>query len=599
MVARPEPALAELSFFVMAGHTIPHRLLAQAKARPHGPAYHRKVDGRYHPTSWADYAKAVRRAGKALLALGFEPGSTIAILGYNRPEWVILDVAAMAVGGAPTGIYTTCSPDEVRYIIDHAESPVALVENAAQWAKVQAELERIPRLRHVVMMAGAPRVDHPILLAWDEFLAKGDGVADARFDERMAALEPDGLATLIYTSGTTGPPKGVMLSHQNLAWTGNTAADLVSARTADVVLSYLPLSHIAEQVFSIYAHVTAGYEVYFAQSIETVPEDLKQVKPTVFFGVPRIWEKLHVGIADKLAEAPPARRAIAAAAMRVGHAYRAARNEGHAPGVLLSVAHAVADRVFFSKVKGAIGFGRTRHCISGAAPIAPSLLDFFMSLDLPLYEVYGQSEDTGPTSITLPGKNKIGTVGPPIPGVEVRFGDDGEILVRGPNVFLGYFKDPEATAETIVNGWLRSGDLGKFDEAGNLVITGRKKEIIITAGGKNITPKNIEAALKEHALIAEAVVVGDRRKYLTALLILAPGEAAKLPPGGGEVRIELQRIVDEVNGRFARVETVKRFHVLPRPFSIEAGELTPTLKVKRRVVYERYAREIDAMYEGA
>jgi long-chain acyl-CoA synthetase len=249
-------------------------------------------------------------------------------------------------------------------------------------------------------------------------------------------------------------------------------------------------------------------------------------------------------------------------------------------------------------VKGAVGLGRARFCVTGAAPIAPSVLEFFASLDLIVYEVYGQSEDTGPTSITRPGNNKVGSVGPPIPGVEVRFGDDGEILVRGPNVFLGYFKDAAATGETLVDGWLCSGDLGKLDEAGNLLITGRKKEIIITAGGKNITPKNIESALKDHPLVAEAVVVGDRRKYLTALLVLAPDAASRIGAEDERLRAELQRVVDDVNKQLARVETVKKFHVLPRPFSIETGELTPTLKVKRRVVYERYAREIEAMYAG-
>jgi long-chain acyl-CoA synthetase len=584
--------------------TIPHRLFAQAKARPDASSYYHKVDGHYRATTWGAYASNVRRAGKALIALGFARGDTVAILGFNRPEWVTLDLAAMTVGGAPAGIYTTCSAEEVRYITHHAESKVLLVEDLAQWEKVRGELERLPLLRHVVMMAGAPRVDHPKVLSWEELLEKGAAVADARIDERLASLEPAGLATLIYTSGTTGPPKGVMLSHHNLAWTSTAAGGLSRATASDVSLSYLPLSHIAEQTFSVHGHVTAGYELYFAESMEKVPDNLKEVQPTIFFGVPRIWEKLHAGISGKLKQAPRARRFLAETAMRVGKAYNAARNEGRMPHPLLDVAHGVADKIIFSKVKQAVGLGRARYCVSGAAPIAPGVLEFFSGLDLIIYEVYGQSEDTGPTSITRPGNNRIGTVGPPIAGVEVRFADDGEILVRGPNVFLGYFKDPQATAETLVDGWLCSGDLGKLDEAGNLLITGRKKEILITAGGKNITPKNIESALKEHPLIAEAVVVGDRRKYLTALLILDAEATARFArekggaPGGPEVRAEIQRAVDEVNTHLARVESVKKFQILPQPFSIDAGELTPTLKVKRRVVYERYAREIESMYEG-
>jgi long-chain acyl-CoA synthetase len=590
----------------MATDTIPRRLFDLAKARPDAPAFFYKAEGRYQPTTWAAYAALVKRAGKSLIALGFEPGGTVSILGFNRPEWVILDVAAMAAGGAPAGIYTTCSPEEVRYIVHHAESKLVLVENVAQWEKVKKELERLPLLQHVVMMRGAPAVDHPLVMSWDDFLAKGDATADDRFFERLDALQPSGLATLIYTSGTTGPPKGVMLSHDNLTWTASTSGDLARMNGEDVTLSYLPLSHIAEQVFSVHGHITGGYTLYFAESIEKVPENLKEVQPTLFFGVPRIWEKLHAGISEKLGQAPPARKFVAQTAMRIGKAYSAAKNEGRMPSPLLELAHGVAHKLVFSKLKPAIGMGRARYCVSGAAPIAPAVLAFFSSLDLIVHEVYGQSEDTGPTSITRPGNNRLGTVGPPLPGVEVRFADDGEILVRGRNVFLGYFKEPAATAETLKDGWLCSGDLGKLDDAGNVVITGRKKEIIITAGGKNITPKNIESALKETPLIAEAVVVGDRRKYLTALLILDPEAVARFAKERGaaasqeapEVKAEVQRAVDEVNSHLARVETVKKFHVLARPFSIETGELTPTLKVKRKVVHEKYAREIEALYEG-
>ncbi len=545
----------------MASDTIPHRLFAQAEARPDAPAYHHKVDGRYQATSWRAYAACVRRAGKALLELGFPHGGVVAILGFNRPEWVTLDVAAMAVGGAAAGIYTTCSPEEVRYIVHHAEASVVLLENAQQWEKVRAELSRMPLLRHVVMMAGAARIDHPLVMDWDTFLSRGDTLPDERFDERLAALEPGGLATLIYTSGTTGPPKGVMLSHRNLAWTASVTRDLGRAGEADVAISYLPLSHIAEQVFSVHGHLTAGYQLYFAESLEKLPDNLKEAQPTFFFGVPRIWEKFQSGIASKLEQAPPARRLVATTAMRIGKAVSARRNQGRMPHPLLSAAHGLADKLVFSKIKHAVGLGRARYCVSGAAPIAPAVLEFFAGLDLVVHEVYGQSEDTGPTSITRPGNNRVGTVGPPIPGVQVRFGDDGEILVRGPNVFMGYFRDPAATAETLVDGWLCSGDLGKLDDEGNLLITGRKKEIIITAGGKNIAPKNIEAALKEHALIAEAVVVGDRRKYLTALLVLDPDAAARVG-GNGAVHAELQRVVDQVNTHFARVETIEE---VPRP----------------------------------
>jgi len=589
----------------MAADTIPYRLFQQAKTRPDAPAYYRKVAGTYRATSFRDYAAQVRRAARALLALGIPASGTTVILGYNRPEWAVMDLATMCVGGAPAGIYTTSSPTEVRYITHHVEARVALVENAQQWAKIEQELENLPLLEHVVLMDGAPRILHPKVLSWEEFLERGDSVADERLQERLDALEPSGLATFIYTSGTTGPPKGVMLSHENLAWTADVARDLTDGVSSDTSLSYLPLSHIAEQVFTLHGPITMGSAVYFAESIEKVPENLKEVQPTIFFGVPRIWEKFHAGIAQKLADAPPMRKRIADTARKIGTAYNLEKNAGRTPGFLLEQAHRVADKLVYAKLKQAIGLGRARVLVSGAAPIAREVLEFFFSLDVIVHEVYGQSEDTGPTTFNHLSKVRLGTVGQRIPGIEVKIADDGEILVRGPNVFLGYYKEPEATRECLIDGWLYSGDLGQFDRDGYLAITGRKKEIIITAGGKNIAPKNIEASLRNHPLIAEAVVIGDRRKFLTALITLEP-EATKrflqdkglagLPHTMAEVTAEVQKAVDEVNRELARVETVKKFHILPQPFSIETGELTPTLKVKRKIVYTNFSAEIEAMY---
>ena len=589
----------------MATDTIPHRLFQQAKTRPDAPAYYRKVAGTYRATSYREYAAQVRRAGRALIALGLPAGGTTVILGYNRPEWVVMDLATMCAGGAPAGIYTTCSATEVQYITHHVEAKIALVENSHQWEKIEKELDKLPLLEHVVLMDGAPRVVHPRVLSWEEFLERGDSVADERLQERLDALQPGGLATFIYTSGTTGPPKGVMLSHENLAWTAATARDLTGGVSSDTSLSYLPLSHIAEQVFTLHGPITMGSTVYFAESMEKVPENLKEVQPTVFFGVPRIWEKFHAGIAQKLADAPPLRKRIADTAMKVGKAYNREKNEGRTPGFLLEQAHRVADKLVYAKLKQAIGLGRSRVLVSGAAPISREVLEFFFGLDVIVHEVYGQSEDTGPTTFNPVGKARLGSVGQKIPGIEVKIADDGEILVRGPNVFLGYYKEPEATRECLVDGWLYSGDLGQFDRDGYLAITGRKKEIIITAGGKNIAPKNIEAALRNHPLIAEAVVIGDRRKYLTALVTLDPEAVRRFlqdkglagqPHTMAEVTAEVQKAVDEVNSELARVETVKKFHILEQPFSIETGELTPTLKVKRKVVCSNFASQIEAMY---
>ena len=585
--------------------SIPKRLFEQARNRPEAPAFYAKSGGAYRPTRYREYAAVVRRAAKSLRALGVGPGKAACILGFNRPEWVIFHVSTMAAGGAAAGIYTSCSAEEVAYIVNHAEAPVVLVENHAQYDKLKRERDRLPLLKHVVLMAGAPKIDDPIVLSWEDFLVKGDGLADAIIDEAVDAIEPAGLATLIYTSGTTGPPKGVMLSHRNLSWTAGIARQLVDSRPDERTLSYLPLAHIAEQMFTVHGAITTGYMVYFAESLEKVPENLKEVEPTLFFGVPRIWEKFQTGIAGKMALATGAKKVIAERALAVGRAMADAENRGEKPGALLRAQHRLFDKLVYSKVKAAIGFGKIRICVSGAAPISREVLEFFAGLGLVVHEVYGQSEDTGPTSFNRVGKTKLGTVGPIIPGCEVKIADDGEILVKGPNVFLGYYKEPEATAEALKDGWLCSGDLGAIDAEGFLSITGRKKEIIITSGGKNITPANIEGALKNHPLVSEAVVIGDRRKFLSAVLTLDPDAAKKFcadrgiqdaPHVAAAVREEVQKAVDQVNATLARVETIKKFTILPRAFTVETGELTPSLKVKRRIVAKNFSDEIEAMY---
>jgi long-chain acyl-CoA synthetase len=585
--------------------TIPSRLFRQQRIRPSQPAYLEKRNGSWRTTSWHEYADLVKRAGKALLALGLEPTKarghegvpTVCILGFNRPEWVIMDVAAMAIGGAPAGIYTTCSATEVQYIVHHAEAKVVVVEDEAQWKKLASKRDELPHLKHVVLMRDAAKVDDPMVLSWDEFLKKGDAVEDQRFFQRVDALEPDGLATLIYTSGTTGPPKGVMLSHRNIAWTAAKAQELTDITSADVALSYLPLSHIAEQMFSIHGPCTTGMSIWFAESIEKVPENLKECRPTVFFGVPRIWEKFFAGVRGKMALADEKKKKLLDWAMAVGARAAQYTSRGAAMPLPLLAQYKLAQKLIFSKLKQAIGLDRGRFFVSGAAPIAREVIEFFASLDILIYEVYGQSEDTGPTSFNRPGRTKFGSVGPAVPGVDVRIAKDDEILVRGPNVFLGYYKEPGATADCLIDGWLHSGDLGVFDDEGYLAITGRKKDIIITAGGKNVTPKNIEHGLKQNPLIAEAVVIGDRRKYLTCLITLDPDQAKKFS-GDAEVRAEIQKQIDRVNQDLARVEQIKKFALLDNAFTVETGELTPTLKLKRNVVQKKFSREIDSLYAG-
>ncbi|HTR51622.1 MAG TPA: long-chain fatty acid--CoA ligase [Kofleriaceae bacterium] len=572
---------------------IPHRLLRNAAERPSTIAYQAKVGERWQATTWKTYVEQIRTASRAMMALGLPRGGKVAILGFNRPEWVIFDHAAMLAGGCPAGIYTTCSADEVQYIVHHSEARLVLVENADQLAKVKAKRAELPLLQWIVMMRGVTATGGDVL-TWEDFLAKADAVAEAELDKRVDAIEQADLATLIYTSGTTGPPKGVMLSHHNLAWTSQMLVDVGGRRSDDVLLSYLPLSHIAEQMCSVLHPATAGWTVFFAESIEKVPENIKEARPTVFFGVPRIWEKFHAAMSAKLAETTGAKKRLVEWARGVCSKVNAHRDRGESIPRVLELQYRLANRLVISKVKQAIGFDRVRELFSGAAPIAPDVLAFFSSIDLPIKEIYGQSEDSGPTSCNLHGRTKLGSVGSPLPGLEVKLAEDGEILVRGPNVFVGYYKEPEATAETLRDGWLCSGDLGAFDQDGYLTITGRKKEIIITAGGKNIAPKNIEAMLKESPLVGEAVVIGDRRKYLTALVTLEPTAAKDAP--ADQVRSTIQAKIDQVNQSLARVEQIKKFTVLPRPFGIDTGELTPTMKIKRKVVAQKYAREIEAMY---
>jgi long-chain acyl-CoA synthetase len=592
----------------MAADSIPARLLRQAALRPSGPAYHVKEGAEWRATSWAEYVAQVRAAARSLLSLGLRAGEPVCLLGFNRPEWCILDLATMAVGGAPAGIYTTSTAADVRYILEHSEARLLLLDGRAQWAKVAGALEGLPRLERVVFTRGVELPADERVLGWEQFLALGAGIDDALVDQRIAELARDSVATLIYTSGTTGTPKGVMLSQRNLCFTADVLRTVADLGPQDAMLSFLPLAHIAEQIFSIHGSVTYGVQIYFVESMEKLLENLKEVQPTLVFGVPRIWEKIQAGVAARLQSAPPAKRWLVRWAMGVARQVQARRDRGSALPALLSLEYLAAERLVLSRIKAALGLGRCRAASSGAAAIDPQVLQFLRGLDLNLLPTYGQSEATGPTTSNTLGRNRPETVGPAMAGVEVRLAEDGEILVRGPNVFLGYYKDPAATAETLVDGWLHSGDLGSLDADGFLTITGRKKEILVTSGGKNIAPTRIEGALKREGLIAEAVVIGDRRPFLTALLCLEETAARRLASRDdtpserlGEdpaVAAAVAGLVERVNQELSRFEQVRRFTILSRALSVEQGEITPTLKVRRRVVAERFAREIEKLYEA-
>ena len=500
--------------------TILHHLERHAAQRPHEPAIHDKLAGVWRSTSWRNYNQQTRDFAKALLASGIGKGDVVANLSANRPEWVISALGAMRVGGISAGIYSTCSSEEIGYVLNHSEAPVVLVERPEQLDRVIEAWPTTPTLRTVVYLGEVEDSHDGRVVSWDDFIALGEEIDPERIDAALAELTADQVADFIYTSGTTGPPKAVMLTHENLEWTGAVMGGTVDLNSTDVSLSYLPLSHIAEQMASILMPLIFGTQVFFCHDGLQVAEFLKEVRPTTFFGVPRVWERFETGIKGKLAEAEGAKAKLAAGAMATSLEYHAELNAGRTPSGFLNAKYQASHKVILSKILAAVGFDRCRVYVSGAAPIQTSTIEFLTSIGMPINELYGQSEGSGPTSTNLPGANKHGTVGPAIPGVEVQIADDGEVLLRGKNVFAGYSKNPGATAETVVDGWLHSGDLGVLDSEGYLSIIGRKKDIIITSGGKNIAPQNIEEALAGIDIVGTPVVVGEQQRHLVALLTL-------------------------------------------------------------------------------
>ncbi|MEW6432173.1 MAG: long-chain fatty acid--CoA ligase [Myxococcota bacterium] len=588
--------------------TMVHQLHAQAERLKDRPALWSKRSGTWQPTSWRQYAQRVKDFALGLLSLGFGPKQAMVVMGFNREEWVVADLAAMACGGVAVGLYTTSSPEQVAYVAGHCEAPIALVENEAYLARLLSVRDQLPALKHVVVMEPpAKRVEG--VLTYADVLERGARGDDAEYYARLEKLEPGALAQMIYTSGTTGNPKGVMLTHRNLTWTAVHLSMCHPTGEDDVLLSYLPLSHIAEQVCTIYGPLLNGIQVYFAESFEKLPENLREVRPTVFFGVPRVWEKFMAKAQAGLESQPKARRKVVAWARDVALRYHHDVMAHRQPPLAVQAQYALAQRLVFQKLKQRIGFERTHVFATSAAPIAREVLEFFASLDIVIAEVYGQSEVTGPTSVNTKDAIKLGTLGRPMPGVEVRIADDGEILVRGDNVCAGYFKDEAATAELLHDGWLHSGDVGQLDEDGFLRITGRKKEIIVTSGGKKTAPANIEGMLKGIDPVGNALVIGERRNYLTAILAIDPekvGPFAKklgLPAdpkalvASPAFRAHLEKAIEtEVNPRLARFETIKKFEVLPHDFTVEGGELTSTLKVRRKVCEQKYADLIERLY---
>jgi len=564
------------------GHTIPGEFVKTAARRADLTALRwRTPEGGSAEMTWREYADRAARVAGGLRALGVQPGERVVLMLRNRPEFHVADIAVLLAGATPISIYNSSSPDQIQYLASHCEASAAIVEDVEfleRFLKVRPEL---PGLRNVIVL------DDPDGLAPDDVLpfASLHDADPVDLQSAAAAVQPGDLATVIYTSGTTGPPKGVMLSHFNICWTTESTRRAIGFPVEGFrLVSYLPMAHVAERMVTHYFHVLDGTEVTSCPDPGQLAAYLRDVRPNYFFAVPRVWEKLYAGVHAALA-ADPAKQAAVEQAMEAG----------------------ALDAL--APVRAQIGLDDCRVAFSGAAPIPLEVFMFFLKLGLPMSEIYGMSESCGPMTWE-PFDVHPGTVGPPIPGCEVKLLDDGEVCCRGGNVFQGYLKDSERTADVLDDdGWLHSGDIGVFDEDGYLKIVDRKKELIITAGGKNISPANLEAALKAFPLIGQACVIGDMRPYVSALLVLDPEVAPAWAKSRGidasamadlarhpDVLAEVERAVAEANARFSNVEQVKRFTLLTEEWLPDSEELTPTMKLKRRGVLTKYADEIEALY---
>lgn len=594
--------------------TVPQMLLYKAAKLGDQTAMRAKEFGLWRDISWADYGRKSKLVGMGLIALGVEPGDVVAVIGENCPEWLFADMGAMMAGGVTAGIYTTNAAEECGYVLTHSEAKVYIVENEEQLDKALEVRDDCPALEKIIVIdtEGLRHFTDSMVMDFEELLALGEEYEKDHpeiFEARLAARKPNDLALLIYTSGTTGPPKGAMLSHRNVLWAVGAITKAMPLYGRDELVSFLPLCHIAERMFSVFIHLFFEYTINFIENTDTVTENIIEVSPTVMFAVPRIWEKYSSVIYIKMKDATWFKRLIFGAALKIGRKYAEVSLENRGIGPGLKTAHGLADLLVFKKLKERLGLERLRVAVSGAAPISPDVLKFYHAIGIPLRQVYGQTEGTGIASIHQEEIIEAENVGPSFPGITVKIADDGEILVKGGNVFLGYFNAPEATAETIVDGWLLSGDVGELDDRGYLTITDRKKDLIITRGGKNIAPQYLENKLKFSPYINDAVAIGDNRKFVTALIFMDEDNVVKFAQDNKvqystyasltetkEVLELIRKEIDTVNKTLARVEQIKKFRIIPKQLIQEDGEVTPTMKLKRKYINETYSELIEGMY---
>jgi long-chain acyl-CoA synthetase len=592
--------------------TLVARLLEHASDRPDDVAIREKHRGVWREWTWAEYASRVASVAAGLRTLGVVPGTRVAVHAENRPEWVIADLAAQGLGACTVGVYPTSPAPEVEYLLSHSAAEVLIAEDEEQLDKALAVRDRLPLLRHIVVMdpRGLRVGELDGVLTFESLESRGRGQDSlAAYEESVAALDPSDTAVLVYTSGTTGPPKGAMISHANLVASGRAFVEVLGAARGDEVLSYLPLCHVAERLISVIDGVWAGLVVNFGEGGPSFTHDLRDVQPTVFLGVPRVWEKMLATVEIRMADASRLKRTLYRVCLRQGRRI-APRRMSDRLSMGDRIVLWVCGLLVFRALRERLGMSRVRAPISGAAPIAPAVLEWLWAIGIPVREGYGQTENTAICTLNPVGDIRLGTVGVASPGVEVRIADDGEILTRSAGVFQGYLNDPSATESTVdPDGWLHTGDVGELDEDGFLRITDRKKDVIITAGGKNVSPSEIENLLKVSPFVREAVVIGDRRKYLTALIGIELDTVGNWASRRGlayttyadlsakpEVRSLISEVVTAANAKLAQVEQVKKFTLIGKELDHEDGELTATQKVKRRAMADRFAPEIEAMY---
>ena len=578
---------------------------------------HREKDlGIWRSYTWNDYGQKAREIGMGLVSLGLEKGERVSILSENNKEWIYADLGVICAGGVCSGVYTTDSAKQLEYLINDSDTKYLLVENEEQLDKILDVRENTPGLRKIIIldMDGLREFDDEQVISLDELYDRGRIYCDQHpeeWDQRIDGARQEDLMILIYTSGTTGPPKGAMISHKNIMFQMQNVSNYLDIGRDEEQLSFLPLCHIAERTFTVFYALMYGTKVNFVEGPDTVFENLREVSPTVFFAVPRIWEKFYSAITIRVKEATRLGQWAYAKALSIGNQVADYELAGKPVPSGLAFLRWLSDVLVLRNIKVILGLDRTRWTVTGAAPISPDLVKWFKALGVDMYEVYGQTENTGTATSNYPGKIKLGTIGPVSPGTEVKISEQNEILLRGPHVFMGYLNKPEKTAETVIDGWLHTGDVGYIDNEGFVKITDRMKDIIITAGGKNITPSQWENQLKFSPYVSDAVVIGDKRKFLTCLVMIDQENVEKFAQEQdvpftnyaslckAEAVVKLiGEEVDRVNQDFAQVETIKRYRLIDQLLTAEDDELTPTMKLKRSFVNEKYKALIDDMYAG-